>query len=293
MSDDTNSRNENRTGCFLGYDPGGNGNHGVAAIKVESGRVAADPRVATKKTVEEVLEWFETWFQNGEPDSFGPVLGIGIDTLTYWSSGESGLRMADHCLRHAYPKKSTTQTKVAPSVISPNGLRGAMCLNGMFVLRRLRREHKRPEHREIYVTETHPKVLYRALAGEKYDYGPGKDETEDGKKEKPRSMNRLLTRALTGQNGAAITDCASKIKITNDHEWDALISAWAAFRGKSGEWSLNLLCKKDCDQLVERITGKGFGIGEECGALDFPAGKAKLEYRWPHPDHPDHAPLTG
>ena len=260
MTDDTSPWNENLTGCFLGYDPGGEKGHGVAAIKVASGEVA-DHRVATKKTVEEALQWFRTWFRKGEPDFFGPVLGIGIDTLTYWSSGWAGWRMADQCLRHAY-------SEVSSSVASPNGLRGAMCLNGMFVLRRLRHEHG-----ELYVTETHPKVLYYALAEEKYDYG--------------QEMKHWLTEGIpwTQQKGKEIGDGS---KITSDeHQWDALISAWAAFCGRSGKWPLNLLSERHCHELAKkrRPEEKWDFPGENAEILEFPfaGGRSNVEYRWPSP----------
>ena len=32
------------------------------------------------------------------------------------------------------------------------------------------------------------------------------------------------------------------ISCANDHEWDALISAWAAYKGFIGEWKRDLAC---------------------------------------------------
>ena len=292
MTDDTRPRNENLTGCFLGYDPGGEKGHGVAAIKVASGEVA-DHRVDTKNTVEEVLQWFRTWFQKGEPDSFGPVLGIGIDTLTYWSSGWAGWRMADQCLRCAYEKATFSEwvqgekkeRKIQDSVASPNFLMGAMCLNGMFVLRRLRSTIN-----GLYVTETHPKVLFYALTKIGYRYASTNKKKPKLTSEEDRRrqlMNCWLCLRTGLRHNAEITE--------NNHEWDALISAWAAFCGRSGKWPLNLLNEAHCCELLKETLGtkkwefsgknaeaeKAKAEGAE--TLEFPGGP--VEYRWPHPNH--------
>ena len=303
MTDDSSARNENLTGCFLGYDPGGKKGHGVAAIKVASGEVA-DHRVGTRNTVEEVLQWF----QHCVPSAFGPVLGIGIDTLTYWSGGWAGWRMADQCLRLAYAHSYEHGGKskdVANSVASPNSLFGSMCLNGMFVLRRLRSTIN-----GLYVTETHPKVLYFGLKNAKetdtekktYNYGQELHDWLANKIQWTRQKRKEINRGLK------ITD--------NEHQWDALISAWAAFCGLSGKWPLNLLneahCREllkktlcpeiqyerweqHCDKLVKEhrpeekwdFSGKNAEAEnaktEGAETLEFPGGP--VEYRWPHPNH--------
>ena len=97
------------TGCFLGYDPGGDGKHGVAAITIGlSGRVE-DAVCRTRENAHEVLTWFLDRIAEKEIECveqgtrvLGPVRGLGIDTLTYWSSGKSGLRRADIALRTEY-----------------------------------------------------------------------------------------------------------------------------------------------------------------------------------------------
>ena len=104
-------------GQIFGYDPGGKKAHGVARAVVENGRITS-LQTATKTNVEEVIEWFGTGVR--------PV-GIGIDTLTVWSTGDSGWRPADRWLRKQYPP-------VQLSVASPNSLFGSMGLNGMMVM---------------------------------------------------------------------------------------------------------------------------------------------------------------
>lgn len=252
----------NPTGCFLGYDPGGNEKHGVAAIRVESGEVkmaACD----TVKTAGDALRWLQEriarkkteCIRRGAAD-LGPVQGLGIDTLTYWSSGRSGLRKADEMLRHVFDpllRETGAKKHFSSSVVAPNSLYGSMSVNGMFVLRQLRKSSEHPEpSSDLWVTETHPKVLYFALSGEKYDYGRHRVEMDGW-------LAKAMNMPLDGLEESVLTE--------DDHQWDALISAWAAHEGFTGNWEANLVACKD---------------GEN---LDFPAGP--VDYRWPDPAEED------
>ena len=264
-------------GWFFGYDPGGNNRHGVAAIRVAHGRVQRSV-VATKQTVADVLNWFQC--QPQEWNERGPlsgVFGMGIDTLAYWCGASNGAREADRWLGSRYDG-------IMSSVIWPNALRSAMSINGMFVLRELRRNCP-----SLYVTETHPKVLYYALSetprlkeiNRRIEALTGRRDAAEGKRKKEinteiKSLrnqrqekgeeglpftNQWLLRVLV-THGEASTDHA---RPDNPHEWDALISAWAAYRGYEsaqdrGDWK-NLV---DCDSASD---------------LDFPA--ESVEYRWP------------
>lgn len=275
--------------CYLGYDPGGNGKHGVAAICVQADAVVKI-ELDTVDAASDVLKWF---LCQNRIARLGPAVGIGVDTLTYWSGGNSGWRKADIHLRDIYPD-------VKGSVASANSLYGSMGLNGMFVLRRLR-----DRNQCLYVTETHPKVLHRALFCEPYAAYPGKrpsDPPENAmgtkrkkilsKIEKWRSahnawkrMNpRLATVLRLDSKGRADVSTNPESGVSedapmaapsgvpgNDHEWDALISAWAAYRGHQFTqggvgWEKNLV---DCDLVDD----------EARPHLDFPAGC--VDYRWP------------
>ena len=76
----------------------------------------------------------------------------------------------------------------------------------------------------IVINETHPKVLYHAATGcEKIHY------YTDFKAE----MDRWLLEKL---------DYNKKLKFSDkDHEWDALISAWATWKGMRGDWKTDLM----------------------------------------------------
>ena len=129
------------TGKIGGYDPGGNGRHGVATLAVADGK-PVKLTFDTVRTVDAALQWLT---------SEGTPLAVGIDTLTVLSTGESGLRPADRWLRTQY-----RQARL--SVTSPNSLRGAMALNGLALMICLRAACN-----SILISETHPKVLYFEL----------------------------------------------------------------------------------------------------------------------------------
>jgi hypothetical protein len=199
----------------LGYDPGGDGRHGVAAIQTATGE-APRAEVATVATVEHAVAWLVERL----PRDPRARVAIGIDTLTMWSTGSAGWRPADAWLRARYPA-------VVKSVAAPNSLFGSMPIGGLAALVSVR--ERRPN---LIVSETHPKVLYFALAGTRYAF----DATAD-------SPMRVALRQWTGIDDLAPLD---------DHQWDALVSAWAVREGASGRWPLDLhdLPTRDGERLV-------------------------------------------
>ncbi len=155
------------------------------------------------------------------------VAGLGVDTLTCWCTGDGGWRPADHWLRERYPA-------VRNSVMSPNTLSGSMGINGMAVLVEIARGAD-----DLVVSETHPKVLYYALTNQKYDY----DRNQ-------AAMNGLLSERLGG----------IPVNTSNDHEWDAAVSAYAVWMGMTGRWTRDL--------HASRVEGGG-RIVEPCGRTFF------------------------
>jgi hypothetical protein len=212
-------RNTTLSGFIVGYDPGAEKAHGFALLSVEDGvivRVTMD----TLSSTEEVIRQIEQL-----PD----FLALGIDTLTCWSTGPGGWRPADRWLRDRYPD-------VAQSVVAPNSLRGAMAVGGMALLMALCADRTVKPN----ITETHPKVLFRALHKDKlkYDYIEHREP-----------MDKLLSRLL-----------GVDVAPNNDHEWDAAISAFAALKGFSGQWP------HDLHQLKARENER---ILEPCGATHY------------------------
>ena len=188
------------SGWVLGYDPGGNDKHGVAALQVQGGQ-ATRLCAATCSTSGEAVGWL---VQYPEP------LAVGFDTLLAWSSARSGDRPADRALRAHYPE-------VAASVVYPNALYGAMCVNGALVARRL--ADKNPTVVLRFV-ETHTKVMYFALAVMRYDW-----QNQQG------GMVSMLTAWLGLEH----------LEIHGEHAYDAALSAYAALEDLRGNWPFNLL----------------------------------------------------
>lgn len=202
------------TGTIIGYDPGGNRGHGLTKLVLEKGSI----REATTDTLDNA----EKVITNTQEQ--GSLVAIGVDTLTCWSTGESGWRPADLWLRDKYKK-------VQKSIVSPNGLRGSMALNGMAVLVSLRELQP-----DLFITETHPKVLFWFLKRKKYDYKNNKALMDD----------------------TLITNLGVRISPANDHEWDSAISAFAALQSVIGKWKHDL----------HEMTGEG-RLVSPCGATHY------------------------
>ena len=141
-------RNGMLTGDIVGYDPGGNGAHGVAKLSIRGGQPKSLV-TRTLQTAEDVISYLE---------HLSAIIAFGVDTLTCWSTGLGAWRPADRWLRHHY-------VEVRNRIIAPNGLRGSMGLNGMAVLMAVKLKFP-----NVLITETHPKVLYWHLSRQKYDY---------------------------------------------------------------------------------------------------------------------------
>lgn len=176
---------------FLGFDPGGSQNYGVAKL------VGSHVSTKTVDTIEDAILWaIETC--NGDL----PV-AAGIDTLLHWATGQSGLRAADKHLKEKYPE-------VIKSVIAPNSLYGAMTLGGMGLALELRKKWP-----EISLNETHPKILYHALSQQPY----------------PR---KKISEAVEWFQ--EYTGCKHGQSIGNDHEFDAVLSAWSTRQALKERW---------------------------------------------------------
>jgi predicted nuclease with RNAse H fold len=122
---------------FLGYDPGGKGTHGVAAIHVSSqGIVTENPICEVVRDAEAAWSWLS---------SHPTASALGIDTLLAWSP--SGGRSCDDALRRAY-------RQFGASVIPQNALYSSMTLNGAIVARRAARA-------DLPLFESHPKLLVK------------------------------------------------------------------------------------------------------------------------------------
>jgi Protein of unknown function (DUF429) len=176
-------------------------------------------KTGTVSSVHEAMDWARA--QCGDRK----VVAAGIDTLLHWSTARGGWRPVDRSLRVAYPSAKN-------SVLSANGLYGSMAIGGMALAIQLRQHWP-----SLVLNETHPKLLFSALSGGRY-------------------RKDALASAIEWFVSYAKIE---PVALLNDHEFDAVMSAWVTHAGLQGHWSD--LVQFDDDRLL------------------FPAGPVK--YLWP------------
>src|SRR5574337_22601 len=124
---------------WIGADPGGKGNFGLAILECDGS--------AHSFCVDCADEAIQMVVQHVNSTS----AGLGVDAPLWWSSGRSSDRQADQWLRDKYGF-SGGQVQTA------NSLRGAALVQGAMFVQRMR-EH----FPGVGVTETHPKAVLKAL----------------------------------------------------------------------------------------------------------------------------------
>jgi predicted nuclease with RNAse H fold len=124
-----------KTDMWIGADPGGKDNFGLAILNDE-GRFSTYCLSCADEAIERLTE---------RPP------GIGIDAPMWWSSGRSGDRRADQWIRTQYKISSGT-------VQTANSLRGAALVQGVLFA-----ESARQKFPGVPITEAHPKALLLAL----------------------------------------------------------------------------------------------------------------------------------
>jgi hypothetical protein len=171
---------------------------------------------ATVSSVDEAVEWAVGQLAGRTPDA------AGIDTLLFWQTTRSGWRGADEYLRDRYPARRN-------SVLCSNGLYGSMAVQGATLALRLRERWP-----SLLLTETHPKVLWEHISGGvSYPREPAIDHPGV----------QWLTEALE-----------AAIDPRNEHEFDALLSGWAADRACRGMWPLDLVTVAAREQTAPNLS---------------------------------------
>lgn len=130
---------------WVGVDPGGVGNYGVAIIQ---GKHCQTRR---HNSTEQAIEWVVK-----EVGDLIPA-GVGVDSPLWWSAGPAGLRRADERIRC----KTTGITHSTAQAI--NSLRGSVLVQGMMFVDQIRRRYP-----NIPVTESHPKAVLKAFSTMKW-----------------------------------------------------------------------------------------------------------------------------
>lgn len=124
-----------RRAVWIGADPGGAGNFGVAELFQDG-----NTRTACVSSAREAAEWIQ-----------GTPLGAGIDAPMWWSARASGDRKADVCLRRRYGNVSPGK------VLAINSLYGAVLAQGAMLAVELRGRYPK-----LPITESHPGLFLRA-----------------------------------------------------------------------------------------------------------------------------------
>jgi len=130
---------------WIGADPGGTGNFGLAILKSDGSAHTCCVNCADQ-AIDVVKERVK----------IHPA-GVGVDSPLWWSSGPSGDRQADQWLRRTYGL-SGGQVQTA------NSLRGAALVQGAMFVHRVRQLFP-----NVGVTETHPKAVWTALKVDNWD----------------------------------------------------------------------------------------------------------------------------
>lgn len=200
------------TELYFGFDPGGKS--GVAVARVEGD--AVNFKSADVASVDEAFAWFRGIAEDTSP------AGVGIDALLSWSTSAGGWRPSDRALRKTY-------RKMAPSVICSNSAYGAMAVQGMtFAFR------AKAEWRSAVLNEVHPKVLLYAL---------------DSKLVYPRKWQSGHEKACQWFKDR---QCSFDELPKSEHAFDAVLGAWATYKGlRSKEWSADLSkLDRDCSSAL-------------------------------------------
>ena len=130
---------------FLGYDPGGMGNNGVAVAEIAEDGSFLHEFTQDCDVVRDVYEWLKL-------NSSGAV-ALGIDTLLAWSIDAS--RTCDDELRNKYREKCRNEKG---RVLQQASIWGSVAIHGVLVA-------KEAQRMEIPIFESHPTLLVCAIKG--------------------------------------------------------------------------------------------------------------------------------
>ena len=192
---------------YLGYSPGGStgiaNKSGVSVLTVSDGGARYETEAVG--CVDDAMVWFADRLDGAAPSA------AGIDAFLFWETSRCGWRAADRWLRATY-------SPVMRNVLPSNSVQGAAAIQGMALGISLRKAWP-----ELVLTEAHPKVLYYAMTGDRYEWTP--------------KVNRWLLDMTGAVNGPSIQ---------TQNEWRALVSAWTAAMGHSQRWRVDLRKQSKC-----------------------------------------------
>ena len=176
-------------------------------------------------SVDDAVDWAVRQCRDETPRA------AGIDTLLCWSTERSGWRPMDVMLRNAFPD-------VQASVLSSNSAFGAVSVQGMAIAFDSRSDGR------MCSSTRHTPILYHAMTSKKYT----RDDIP--------TMTAWLQRQFRPRLECVIRD---------EHQWDALISAWATWQGFSGKWIADLVADLGGTRLLLPIGQVSYYAGKKVG----------------------------
>jgi hypothetical protein len=213
----------------IGYDPGGAYANGVGYLELSDTMQLRGFEHTTCSTSDEAL----TWLFDEQKINPNDVICAGIDTLMSWTTVGT-FRPMDYFLKQEYPD-------VEKSVFSVNSAYGAMAIQGMVFAHALTQCAPHIQ----FINETHPKVAYYAQTGRRHDYLARPDLLDFEQVESPETARKTLKKEFNEQGavrmwkellqwinqdaGYAIAQTSHITAPIDDHEWDALYSAWFTY----------------------------------------------------------------
>jgi len=213
----------------IGYDPGGAFANGISYLELSDEMQLRGFDYASCSTSDEALSWLFDQQEINPQD----VICAGIDTLMSWTTVGT-FRPMDYFLKRAYPE-------VRKSVFSVNSAYGAMAIQGMVFAHALA---QCAPHIQL-INETHPKVAYYAQTDRKHDYLVPPDLLSPEQVDIPETAGKARKKVFNEQGavrmwkellqwinqdaGYALAQSSQIAVPIDDHEWDALYSAWFTY----------------------------------------------------------------
>jgi predicted nuclease with RNAse H fold len=162
---------------WIGIDPGGVGNFGLAILKADGSchACSVDYVDAAIDTIRKQVR-------------FMPA-GIGVDAPLWWCSGSAGLRKADQWIRDKYGLPNR-------NVQAVNSLWGSVLAQGMMFVVRIREVFP-----DVSVTETHPKAVLKALSRKTWENYFEAMPTDAALDSKPDHLRDAVISAVAAREG--------------------------------------------------------------------------------------------
>ena len=177
-------------GFILGFDPGGANHFGWSVCKTDGGTLSLASKPGCADNAQKAFDAVQKQIIELSFEGLEKLRVLAAGIDAPMLWGKEGNRAVDQAIRKELKKRPLSEEQASPRVLAVNSLWGSVLVQGILLARYLYDTHK------LNITETHPKALLRLLKG-----------SNDGKE---------LDDLIEG--------------LENDHERDATVSAFAAWK---------------------------------------------------------------